>query len=70
MMSKKRWTRRKAVISDAESLRECMQAAYKVYTPRLGGKILPPMLVDYKENPIYLCEEYKWLTNEKVKIVG
>ena len=46
MMLKKRWTIRKAVISDAQSLRECMQAAYEIYTPRLGGETLPPMISD------------------------
>ena len=40
---------RKAIPSDASSLNECMQAAYKMYTSRLGGKALPPMEVDYRE---------------------
>jgi N-acetylglutamate synthase-like GNAT family acetyltransferase len=60
MMSKKSWTIRKAVMSDAEPLNECMQAAYKIYTSRLGGKTLPPMMVDYEEEirsfPVWVAE--------------
>ncbi len=59
-MSKKSWTIRKAVMSDAELLNECMKAAYKIYTSRLGGKTLPPMMVDYKEEirsfPVWIAE--------------
>ena len=59
-MSKKSWTVRKAVLSDAESLNECMQAAYKIYTSRLSGRTLPPMEVDYREEirsfPVWIAE--------------
>lgn len=59
-MSKKRCTIRKAVLSDAGSLNECMQLAYKIYTSRLGGKALPPMEVDYREEirlfPVWVAE--------------
>lgn len=59
-MSKKSWTIRKAVLSDAESLKECMHAAYKVYTHRLGDKTLPPMAVDYRDEirsfPVWVAE--------------
>ena len=59
-MSKKSWTVRKAVLSDAESLNECMQAAYKIYTSRLSGRTLPPMVVNYREEirsfPVWIAE--------------
>ena len=59
-MTKKRWTIRKATISDAEALAECMQVAYMIYTSRLGGKTLPPMTVDYEEEirsyPVWVAE--------------
>lgn len=59
-MTKKRWTIRKAVISDAEALAECMHVAYMIYTSRLGGKTLPPMTVDYEEEirsyPVWVAE--------------
>jgi N-acetylglutamate synthase-like GNAT family acetyltransferase len=60
IMSKRNWTIRKAVVSDAEALAECMHASYLVYTPRLGDKTLPPMRVDYKEEirtyPVWMAE--------------
>ena len=59
-MNKKNWILRKAVISDAQSLAECMHAAYTAYTSRLGGKTLPPMTVDYEEEirsyPVWVAE--------------
>ena len=62
-MLKKRWTIRKAVISDADALAECMQAAYMIYTSRLGGKTLSPMTVDYEEEitsfPVWVAESDK-----------
>lgn len=66
-MIKKRWTIRKAAISDAKSLSECMQAAYEIYTPRLGGKSLPPMIVDYEEE----IRSYSvWVAESEYKLVG
>jgi len=41
-MPKRSWTIRKAMVSDAEALAECMHAAYMIYTSRLDGKTLPP----------------------------
>ena len=59
-MNKKRWTIRKAAMSDAESLGECMREAYKIYLPRLGGNALPPMMVNYEEEirsfPVWIAE--------------
>lgn len=59
-MPKRSWTIRKAVVSDAEALAECMHAAYMIYTSRLGGKTLPPMTVDYEEEirsyPVWVAE--------------
>jgi N-acetylglutamate synthase-like GNAT family acetyltransferase len=59
-MSKRSWTIRKAVVSDSEVLAECMHASYLIYTSRLGGKTLPPMRVDYKEEirttPAWIAE--------------
>lgn len=63
IMPRKRWIIRKAVISDAEALADCMHAAYMIYTSRLGGKTLPPMTVDYKEEivsfPVWVAESDK-----------
>ena len=60
IMSKRSWTIRKAVVSDEEVLAECMHASYLIYTSRLGGKTLPPMRVDYKEeirtSPVWIAE--------------
>lgn len=59
-MPKRSWTIRKAGVSDAEALAECMHAAYMIYTSRLGGKTLPPMTVDYEEEirsyPVWVAE--------------
>ena len=59
-MRKRNWTIRKAGVSDAEALTECMHAAYMVYTSRLGGKVLPPMTVDYEKEirsyPVWVAE--------------
>ncbi len=59
-MPKKKWTIRKAVNSDAPALTACMQAAYAIYTPRLGNKNLPPLVVNYtdeiRDYPVYVAE--------------
>jgi GNAT superfamily N-acetyltransferase len=59
-MPKKNWTIRKAVPADATELTACMQAAYMIYTPRMGGNSLPPMEVNYEEEiqsyPTYVAE--------------
>jgi len=59
-MRDKSWTIRKAAVSDAEALGECMHAAYVIYKSRLGGKTLPPMAVDYEEEirlyPVWFAE--------------
>lgn len=43
------WIIRAAVIDDAYDLKQCMIAAYSPYVARMGGKILPPMDVDYAD---------------------
>lgn len=59
-MPKRSWTIRKAVVSDAKALAECMHSAYLIYESRLGGKTLPPMTVDYEEEirsyPVWVAE--------------
>lgn len=59
-MPKRSWTIRKAFISDAGALSECMHAAYMIYTSRMGGKTLPPLTIDYKEEirsyPVWVAE--------------
>lgn len=59
-MIKKNWTVRKAGIADAEALAECMHAAYTRYIPRLKGKTLPPLTVDYEAEirayPVWVAE--------------
>jgi N-acetylglutamate synthase-like GNAT family acetyltransferase len=59
-MTTKHWAIRKAAVSDADALAECMRKAYRVYTPRLGGEILPPMTVDYakeiRSHPVWVAE--------------
>ena len=66
-MTKKKWNIRKAVVSDSSSLTECMNAAYMSYLPRLGGKTLPPMEVDY-ENEIRLFPV--WVAESGGNVVG
>lgn len=41
------WQVREATPADADSLENCMQSAYAVYQPRMGGMRLPPMDADY-----------------------
>lgn len=66
-MSKKNWTIRKAEISDAKALTDCMQAAYTIYLSRLHGKPLPPMMVDYEEE----IRSYPvWIAESDDKLVG
>jgi GNAT superfamily N-acetyltransferase len=64
-MPKKRWTIRKAILSDAEALAACMHAVYNAYLSRLGGAPLPPMTVDYEEEirsyPVWIAESDKLL---------
>ena len=64
-MPNKRWTIRKAIISDAEALAACMHAAYNAYVSRLGNVTLPPMIVDYEEEirlyPVWIAESDKLL---------
>lgn len=67
IMSKRRLTIRKAVISDAEILAECMHASYLIYTSRLGGKTLPPMRVDYKEE---IRTSLVWIAESDGMLVG
>ena len=59
-MTTKHWAIRKAVAADADALAECMHKAYRVYTPRLGGEILPPMTMDYAKEirsyPVWVAE--------------
>jgi len=38
---------REALPKDSEGLERCMVSAYLGYGPRMGGKALPPMEVDY-----------------------
>ena len=60
IMPMRSWTIRKAMVSDAEALAECMHASYMTYASRLDGKTLPPMRVDYKEeirtSPVWIAE--------------
>ncbi len=44
---RKKWTIRKAVQEDSDSLHSCMNSAYAKYTKRMEGKRLPPMDLDY-----------------------
>ncbi|NIP53393.1 MAG: hypothetical protein GWN81_13760, partial [Phycisphaerae bacterium] len=59
-MIEKNWTIRKAGIADAEALSECIHAAYRRYIPRLKGKTLPPLAVDYEAEirayPVWVAE--------------
>ena len=59
-MHKRNWTLRKASVSDAEALSECMHAAYVTYSARLMGKTLPPMTVNYEDEirtyPVWVAE--------------
>ena len=61
-MPHRNWTARRATVSDAEALSDCMQAAYSIHASRLGGETLPPMTVDYEEEirsyPVWVAESH------------
>lgn len=61
------WSIRKASLSDASSLEECMHAAYRPYTDRIDPADLPPLNVDYAEE-IRLAEV--WIAEADMKLVG
>ena len=66
-MHKKTWTLRKATLSDAQALAECMRAAYGVYRSRLKGKTLPPMSVNYANE----IQTYPvWVAESEGRLVG
>lgn len=61
------WQIRQATIEDAIGLRECMELAYAIYQPRLGGKQLPPMQANYAEEiKQYPC----WVVESGGLVVG
>ena len=66
------WRIRKAITSDAKALAKCMNAAYKGYASRLGGKPLPPMTVNYEEEihsyPVWIAESDKTLVGGLILI--
>ncbi|WP_434360118.1 GNAT family N-acetyltransferase [Parasalinivibrio latis] len=51
---------REATEKDAEGLQRCMEQAYALYVPRLGGQLLPPQLANYEEEisnyPVWVIE--------------
>ncbi|WP_028865883.1 GNAT family N-acetyltransferase [Psychromonas aquimarina] len=48
-MTKKTWKIRKAELSDAHGLSQCMYNAYSRLRNKLGGQDLPPMQLDYQQ---------------------
>lgn len=54
------WQIRQATHDDAIGLRECMELAYAIYRPRLGGNQLPPMKANYadeiKHHPCWVVD--------------
>ncbi|OEH92794.1 GNAT family N-acetyltransferase [Bacillus solimangrovi] len=57
---------RKAISDDAKELKNCMDAAYSVYSNRFKEK-LPPMNVDYKEE---IASYPVWVAESNKKIIG
>ncbi|MDX8366123.1 GNAT family N-acetyltransferase [Cytobacillus sp. IB215665] len=61
-MISNKWKIRKAKVSDAKDLKNCMDASYSVYMNRFKEK-LPPMNVDYEEEialyPVWVAESDK-----------
>ncbi|MGM8212715.1 GNAT family N-acetyltransferase [Virgibacillus sp. W0430] len=51
---------RKAKLTDAESLEQCMHSAYSKYADRVNVETLPPMRVNYKDEiasfPVWVVE--------------
>jgi len=64
---KQRWQIRQATSDDADRLKDCMQSAYKGYLPRMEGKRLPPMDIDYRDE----IENYPtWVIDHQGTLVG
>ena len=64
---KKIWTIRKAELDDANSLQNCMQAAYAGYQERMQGKRLPPMDIDFS---VEIAEFPTWVADLAGDIIG
>ncbi len=61
------WKIRQATPADADGLDLCMESAYATYQPRMGGKRLPPMDVDYAAE----IQNYPtWVVESNGSIVG
>jgi len=64
---KLRWHIRKAVPEDSVGLQNCMESAYAAYQKRMGGKRLPPMDQNYKNE----IEEFPaWVVEYDNNIAG
>ena len=53
--------------SDAEGLTDCIHAAYVIYASRLGGRPLPPLTVNYKEE---IRSSPVWVAESEGRLVG
>jgi len=65
--SAKEFLLRKAVIADADALRDCMIAAYSMYSKKLQGISLPPLNVDYATE---IANYPTWVAEKEAGIVG
>jgi len=63
----KEFTIRQATVADAESLQECMVAAYSIYLENLKEISLPPLEVDYASE---ILNYPTWVAEREGKIVG
>ena len=63
----RQWKIRQATTDDAGGLEDCMQTAYKCYLPRLAGKRLPPLDIDYKDE---INNYPTWVVDHEGQIVG
>ena len=58
---------REATIEDSDSLKNCMESAYRPYQERMGGVRLPPMNIDYSSE----IESYPtWVVESEGSILG
>lgn len=58
---------RRAVVADADALRDCMIAAYSIYLKTFKGLSFPPLQVDYAKE---ILEYPTWVAERSGKIVG
>ena len=61
------WAIRPATQDDAQGLQDCMPQAYAPCSERLGGTLLPPMELDYRQE---IRDYPTWVVVHEEQIVG